>query len=127
VHGFDVARAAGLAWPIEPADAALALGGELRVLPLLLDTGRAAGLRMRLKLHIRHGSPLVVVIDNATLRVEPPSAQPVDCHVLVDPVAFLLSSFHRISPVGAALTGKILPWGRRPWLLPKFQSALKSV
>lgn len=55
VHGFDVTRAAGRPWPVGPADAALALGGELRVLPLLLDTGRAAGLRMRLKLHIRHG------------------------------------------------------------------------
>ncbi len=127
VHGFDVTRAAGLPWPIEPAAAALALGGELRVLPLLLDTHRAAGLRMRLKLHIRHGSPLVVVIDNDALRVELPSAQSVDCHVLVDPVAFLLVSFHRISPASAALTGKILPWGRKPWLLPKFQSALKSV
>ncbi len=127
VHGFDVTRAAGLAWPIEPADAALALAGELRVLPLLLDTRRAAGLRMRLKLHMKHGSPLVVVIDNATLRVEPPSSEPVDCHVLVDPVAFLLVSFQRISPVSAALTGKILPWGHKPWLLPRLQSALKSV
>jgi hypothetical protein len=127
VHGFDVARAAGLAWPIEPTAAALALGGELRALPLLLDTRRAAGLSMRLELHIRHGSPLVVVIENDALRVEPPSSQPVDCHVLVDPVAFLLVNFHRISPVSAALTGKILPRGRKPWLLPKLQSALNSV
>ena len=127
VHGFDVTRAAGLAWPVEPADAALALSGELRVLPLLLDTRRAAGLRMRLKLHIRYGSPLVVVIENGALHVEPPSARPVDCHVLVDPVAFLLISFHRISPLTAALSGKIIAWGRKPWLLPKFQSALKGV
>jgi hypothetical protein len=61
VHGFDVTRDAGLAWPIEPTAAALALGGGLRVLPLLLDTRRAAGLSMRLKLHIRHGSPRVVL------------------------------------------------------------------
>lgn len=127
VHGFDVTRAAGLAWPVEPAAAALALGGEMQALPLLLDTRRAAGLRMRLKLHIRHGSPLVVVIENDALRVEPPSSQPMDFHVLVDPVAFLLLSFHRISPIRAALTGKIIVWGRKPWLLPKFQSALKSV
>ena len=71
VRGFDVTRAAGLPWPIQPADAALALGGGLRVLPLLLDTRRAAGLKIRLKLHIRHGSPLVIVIDNEALRVEP--------------------------------------------------------
>ena len=127
VHGFDVTRAAGLAWPIEPADAAVALDGGLRVLPLLLDTRRAAGLRMRLMLHIRHGSPLVIVVDNATLRVEPASAQPVDCHVSVDPATFLLVSFHRISPVSAALTGKILTWGRKPWLLLRLQSVLNSV
>ena len=127
VHGFDVTRAAGLAWPVAPADAALALGGELRVLPLLLDAGRAAGLRMRLKLHIRHGSPLVIAIENEALRVEPPSSRPADCHVLVDPAAFLLVSFNRISPVSAVLAGKIIVWGRKPWLLAKLQSALKSV
>ena len=87
VRGFDVTRAAGLPWPIQPADAALALGGGLRVLPLLLDTRRAAGLKIRLKLHIRHGSPLVIVIDNEALRVEPVAAQPVDCHALVAPVS----------------------------------------
>ena len=73
---------------------------------MLLDTRRAAGLRMRLKLHIRHGSPLVIVVEDNALRVEPPSSQPEDCHLLVDPVAFLLVSFHRISPASAALTGE---------------------
>lgn len=127
VHGFDVTRAAGLAWPVEPAAAALALAGEVQALPLLLDTRRAAGLAMRLKLHIRHGSPLVVVIQDGALRVVLSSSQPVECHILVDPAAFLLVTFHRISPVSAVLTGKIIAWGRKPWLLPKFQSALKSV
>lgn len=113
VHGLDVPRAAGLAWPVEPAAAVVALAGEVQALPLLLDTRRAAGLA-RLKLHIRHGSPFVVVIQDDALRVEPSSSQPVDCHILVDPAAFLLVTFHRISPVGAALTGEIIAWGRKP-------------
>ena len=127
VHGFDVTRAARLPWTIEPADAAVALAGEFQALPLLLDKHRAARLRMRCQVDIRHGSSLVVVIENNALRVEPPSSQPVDCHVRVDPTAFLLLSFNRISQVSAALTGKIIVWGRKPWLLPRLQSVLKSV
>jgi hypothetical protein len=28
--------------------------------------------------------------------------------------------FHRIGHLRAALTGSLLVWGRRPWLLPAF-------
>ena len=46
---------------------------------------------------------------------------------VADPAAFLLVSFHRVSPVSAALTGKIITWGRKPWLLLRLQSVLRSV
>lgn len=127
VHGFDIARASGLPWPVDPADAALALAGEVQVLPLLLDRDRAANLHLRCLLHIRHGTAVVLVVEAGALHVEPPSDRPVDCHLTVDPLAFLLLSFHRISQIGPMLTGKLLPWGRRPWLVPRLQSSLKSV
>jgi hypothetical protein len=41
---------------------------------------------------------------------------PVDCHLLADPVAFLLVMYGRRGPVRTALTGGVLAWGRRPWL-----------
>ena len=41
---------------------------------------------------------------------------PVDCHVSADPVALLLVSYGRQSQWVPALTGKLLAWGRKPWL-----------
>lgn len=127
VHGFDIARAAGLPWPVDPTDAAVALAGEVRVLPLLLDRDRAADLHLRCQLHIRHGASAVLVVQDGALRVESPSGHPVDCHLSVDPLTFLLLSFHRIGQIRPMLTGKLLVWGRRPWLVPRLQSSLKSV
>lgn len=127
VHGYDIARATRQPWPVEPADAALALAGVVQVLPLLLDAERAGHLRLRCRLHIRHGASVVIVVHDGTLHVEPSSDRTVDCHLTVDPLTFLLLSFHRIGPIGPVLRGKVLPWGRRPWLVARLQSSLTSV
>ena len=127
VHGHDIARAARLPWPVRPADAALALAAVVQVLPLLLDAERAEHLRIRCQLHIRHGTAVVIVVADGALHLEPPSDRSVDCHLTVDPLTFLLLSFHRIGPTAPVLTGKVLPWGRRPWLASRLQSALTSV
>ena len=37
------------------------------------------------------------------------------------------TSFDRVSAVPAALTGKVVVWGRRPWYLSRLQSALRTV
>ena len=39
-----------------------------------------------------------------------------DCHVSADPVALLLVSYGRRSQWVPVLTGKLLAWGRKPWL-----------
>jgi uncharacterized damage-inducible protein DinB len=127
VHGFDMARAAGMPWHVDPVDAALALAAEVQVLPIMLDEERAEGLRLGCRLHIRHGSTVDILIEDGRLRVEPPGAVRVDCHLTVDPMAFLILSFHRIGQTGPLLTGKVISWGRRPWAAPRLQSVLTSV
>jgi hypothetical protein len=126
VHGRDLARAAGLPWRIEPADAALALVGGLHCLPAMLDRDRAAGLRLRCQVHIRHGISSVVVIDRGELHLEEPP-QRVDCHLTVAPVPFLLLMFGRVGQVRAVLSGAMIPWGRRPWRVAELQAAVRGV
>jgi uncharacterized protein (TIGR03083 family) len=126
VHGRDLARAAGLPWPIEPADAALALAGGLHCLPAMLDRERAAERRLRCQVHIRHGISAVVVIDRGELHLEEPP-QRVDCHLTVEPVTFLLLMFGRVGQARAVLSGAMIPWGRRPWRVAELQAAIKGV
>ena len=60
------------------------------------------------------------------MSVEAPSARRVDCHLSVDPAAFLLVAWDRMSQWHAIPRGQLLAWGRRPWLGLRFRSLLRS-
>ncbi|MEZ0094656.1 maleylpyruvate isomerase N-terminal domain-containing protein [Streptacidiphilus sp. EB129] len=120
VHGLDVARAAGVPWPIARAEAAL-VGGEVfaRMLPLMLtDVGRATTVAYRVRWR---GAPpqkpdLVIRLEAGTVRTGPVRpGERVDCRVSADPVAFLLVGYGRMPTWRAIGTGRIASWGRRPW------------
>jgi uncharacterized protein (TIGR03083 family) len=127
VHGYDIARAGGLAWPISPAQAAAAAGGMLPLLPHLVDPETAAGRRVRFELRIRGGERAVLEFDDGTLRLRPVAGQGVDCLLSVDPVVYLLLSFARMGPLRPMLQGKLWAWGRRPWLAASFTGLFQKV
>jgi hypothetical protein len=62
---------------------------------------------------------VTIVLRNGQVSVEEPGG-PTDIQIFFDPPTFNQMMFHRVSKVRAALTGKVVVWGRRPWLLPTF-------
>ncbi len=132
MHGGDIAHAAGRRWQIEPAHAAMVLGRF--VVPVLqaldpramLDAERAAGLRATYDIRIRGGDRFHFIFHDGTLTVEEPSARNVDCHISADPVAFLMVVWSRQSQWSAIAKGKLLAWGRKPWLGPRFRSLIRN-
>ncbi|MGB9280469.1 MAG: maleylpyruvate isomerase N-terminal domain-containing protein [Pseudonocardiaceae bacterium] len=132
MHGADIARAAGHRWRIEPAHAALVLGRfiipVLQALPprALVDPGQAAGLRAIYDLRVRGGDRFHFVFDNGALLVEQPSARRVDCHISADPVAFLMVVWGRQSQWPAIAKGKLIAWGRKPWLGFRFRALMRN-
>lgn len=126
VHGFDIARGAGLPWRIDPDHANLAHRAYLPLLPYAVDADKAAHLQVSVDLRIRGMEPHVLVVENGALRVEPSSGQRVDVHMSVDPVAYLLLVWNRIPAWKPLLRGHMLVWGRRPWMLRSFQSAVEQ-
>jgi uncharacterized protein (TIGR03083 family) len=122
VHGYDMARAVGKPWPIEACDARLVLSAAAAMLPLFVDANKARGVTASYKIHIRGGPSLVVRIVEGTARVEPSSSSPVDCHLSVDPLAFLLVGYGRIGQWGPIAKGQLVAWGRKPWLGLKFKN-----
>ncbi len=132
MHGADIARAERRPWRIDPAHARLVLLGFLApVLGVLdprtmLDPAKAAGLRATYHVRLRGGGGFHLVFDGGGVRVETPSSRPVDCHVLADPVALLQVMWGRQSQWAAIATGKLLAWGRRPWLGPKLRTVMRN-
>jgi hypothetical protein len=124
VHGRDMAVAANRPWSISRAEALAVLRGGFALLPAYVDVAAAEGRSLSYGIHLRGGPSIGVVFRAGTATVEETVSARVDCHIHADPVAMLLVSYGRISPVGPALTGKIVASGRRPWEALRFTKML---
>lgn len=114
VHGRDIARAAGLDWRIDPADALLVAQGAVRTLPDYLKPAGNPQRRMSFEIRLRGGPAYRLDISGDTATLGPAGGR-VDCVISADPVAFLEVGYGRANPLVAALTGKLVAKGRKPW------------
>lgn len=121
VHGYDIAKATRRSWPIAADDARLALGGALRLLPSYANPATARGHTGGYDLRIRGGPRVVIRFADGRASLEEPRNTPVDCHILAEPVAFLLVFYGRTSQWGPIAKGQLLTWGRRPWRALRFK------
>ena len=114
VHGWDAARAAGEPWPIDPADVELILEGIEPILPGWVDPERARGLTATYALRLRGQGTHVWSFRDGRLQVG--SQHRPDVSISADPAALLLVFYKRRSQWPAVARGRLLAWGRRPWL-----------
>ncbi|MGH3886727.1 MAG: SCP2 sterol-binding domain-containing protein [Pseudonocardiaceae bacterium] len=132
MHGYDIAHAAGRQWRIEPAHAAMVLGRF--IVPVfqalgsraMVNAEKAAGLRATYDVRIRGGDRFHFIFDGGELNVVEPSSRRVDCHISADPVAFLMLAWGRQSQWPAIAKGKLIAWGRRPWLGPQLRGLIRN-
>jgi uncharacterized protein (TIGR03083 family) len=115
VHGWDIARATGRPWPIDPADAELVVEGVEPILPGWVDPARARGLTAVYALHLRGQGTYVWAFHDGRLQVGADGRRP-DVTISADPVALLLVLYKRRSQWPGIARGRLLAWGRRPWL-----------
>ncbi|MEV0406236.1 maleylpyruvate isomerase family mycothiol-dependent enzyme [Actinoallomurus sp. NPDC050550] len=130
IHGRDVARATGVRWEIDPADAAqffeIFLVGVTRYgSGHLLDTDRPiSDRRVAVEFRSRYTTPVTMVLDRGQVSLAAPRPDD-DVRLFYDPATLALMLFGRVSRARAALTGKVVVWGRRPWLLPIFLKKMR--
>jgi len=119
VHGYDIAHANHRPWPMPRAWAYTAFRSFAPVVPLFLDQDRVGDMRARFDVRMRgDGAPRMVfdVADGELTIQLPEPGRKSDCYLSADPTALLLVLYGRIGPTVPALTGKVLAWGRKPWL-----------
>lgn len=131
VHGHDLANALSRPWPISRSQARLVLNGFL--FPVLAGLGRAtvdqqaaAGVSACFDVRLRGGGRTYMTFDDGDLSLSDSAMRPVDCHLSVDPSAFLLVAWGRQSQWPAIARGQLLAWGRRPWLGVKLRSLVTN-
>jgi hypothetical protein len=133
IHGRDLSRTTGLAWPVERTHADLAFEGFMcpmyRALgrpSFAVHPGRAAGLRATYDVRIRGGGRVFLVFADGGLTIEEPSGRKVDCHLSIDPRALVMLAWHRTGLAPPMLKGQIMAWGRRPWLAPRLPGLIRT-
>ncbi|MDQ4068107.1 MAG: maleylpyruvate isomerase family mycothiol-dependent enzyme [Actinomycetota bacterium] len=131
VHGYDIARAAGRPWPIDRGHATLVVMGFL--LPALNTLGRsmvvqdeAANVRARFELRLRGDGRAWLRFHDGDFSVEGSPQGRADCHLSVDPAAFMLVAWGRLNQWNAIPRGQLLAWGRKPWLGLQIRSWLRN-
>lgn len=119
-HGYDLARAVGRPHMIDAARVELTLPFMITAMPRVTNAAATAGLTARYRVRMRGGTGFGVTFTDGAVAVssEPPSRA--DCTILTEPVTFLLMALGRCEPWGAIARGRVLAWGRKPWLAPRF-------
>jgi uncharacterized protein (TIGR03083 family) len=114
VHGYDVARSIGERWPIAADDARTILRASLVLAPRYVDPKATKGNRVTYRILVRGGPRLCVRIEDGAAVLEGPDGE-ADCTIRADPEAMVLVGYGRMGRWRAAVTGKLLAGGRRPW------------
>jgi uncharacterized protein (TIGR03083 family) len=120
LHGYDIATAAGVPWPIEPEYAAVAVGGYQRVLlSLIFQPAASVGLEATYRVEVEGTDPFHArIADGTYASLEAPGS--VDCVISADPVTALLVIGGRLSQWPAIALGGLTFTGDRPELGPRF-------
>lgn len=124
VHGRDLAGALGRRWTIEPDEAAAAIAAVSPGLTGWLSP-RARHHTATYALSLRGHGRQLWVFDDGDLSVDPPGRHRVDVTISADPATLLLVAYGRTSQWPAIATGRMIAWGRRPWLAFSLTSRLQ--
>ena len=117
VHGWDLARTLRRPWKISKDQARTVVYGAAEVLPFVVNRAVAKKLRCAFDIRLRGGEPVLIRVQNGAVTTTIGThTDYVDLHVSGEPVTYLLVGAGRKSEWMAALTGKIVSWGPRPWL-----------
>jgi uncharacterized protein (TIGR03083 family) len=127
IHAWDLSNVTGRPLEINPADARLIVYVMASLLPVVVDREAAQGLTATYEIRIRDGATFRLHFEDGepnVSAVEP--GGPADVVMSVDACAFLLTGYGRGSQIKPMLTGKMLTWGRKPWLAAQFTKLVKT-
>jgi len=126
VHGFDLARAVGRRWTIDPGAARLTLTGLAPFLPYMVDAEATCRVRARIEVRIAGSPRFTLVLDHGRAAVEPADGR-CDCWIQAQPVPYLLTGYGRVNRWLPVLRRQIRAGGRRPWIAARLGSYLTTV
>jgi uncharacterized protein (TIGR03083 family) len=117
VHGRDIAKALHQPWPIDPHHAALIIESLNPILPGWVRPERVHGFNATFEVRLREQATHIWVFRDGRLHINPTTGpKTFDAHISGDPATVLLVFYRREPQWKQIVTGRMLAWGRKPWL-----------
>jgi uncharacterized protein (TIGR03083 family) len=126
IHGLDVASAESRDWAFGRDKALAAIVGLFPVLPYFVRSEVAREETVSWAMTLRGRPTVYFLLLNGKLEVTDEAPEKVDCRVSADPVEYLLVGYGRKSRWGPIATGKIVAYGRKPWLSLKLAKLFQT-
>jgi len=117
-HGYDIAVALRRPHMVERDVVAFTLPFIRLAMPRVVNAD-AAGHQACYAIRTGRDRFAVTFADGVPTVTDIPPRRP-DCTIAIDPVAFLLLALGRWSAPAVMARAKVVVWGRRPWLGPRF-------
>lgn len=128
VHGLDIARGLGRPWPLSRNEVLVVVPAIHAMMPRLFKPESARDLTATFKVRMRGGGATRVQIERGSIEVVPwesSSSRP-DCFLSADPVAYFLLAYGRKGQWPLIAQGRLLSYGRKPWLALRLRSLFVS-
>lgn len=124
IHGLDIARGLGKPWPLSRDEVLLVIPAMYAMMPRLFKADVGRDVKATFKVRMRGGDTTCVRVQNGSVDSAPwgPLSGRADCALSADPVAFLLLAYGRRSQWPLIAQGRLLSYGRKPWLALSFRS-----
>jgi uncharacterized protein (TIGR03083 family) len=127
IHGHGIARATGQSSPITQQHLRLAMPFLAHATTFAYANRQREGVDACVEFHLRGSFSFWMDFTPERAGVRYTAGRKPDCHILTDPVSFLLVFFGHESPMSLTLQGRALAWGRRPWMALKITDWLPSI
>jgi len=117
MHGRDLAGVSGSPLPrLDEREAHAAVNATMLVTPVFIDPDKAAKQPDGVyHFKFRGGKDFTYTKQSGELLVTEGKPAKADAHLNADAAMFMLSSLGRVSDAKAALSGKVVTYGRKPW------------
>lgn len=119
IHGLDIARGLGRPWPISRHEALqIICPSTLEMMPKVVDKTKVRGYDDLYRVNFRGGPNIGFRFVDGTVDIQDWSAWDRRAAVTLsaDPVAFLLLAYGRKSQWPLIAQGRLIAYGRKPWL-----------
>lgn len=120
VHGYDIAGALQVSWPIDPAHARMIIRGYKPLLPVLVNPETAAGHTASYAVDLGEEAAFIARFTDGELRINEPDGRQVDSVVSAEPVAYLLVMTGRLTTSAAIALGLLHGRGSQPSLAYRY-------